>query len=284
MPKLPARFIDIHYHAGVDLYRRRYSTQEAGQRYAEYEGWVVVKSHLGSTAPQAWEARQQGLPVSGSVTLNHINGGLDVRAIEQSVYQHGEDSPTRLVVYLPTLVDARVSRLQRDHFHSRLNEASLGRLRITDDSGHLRPVVWDILRAARDLPVVLATGHANRHEIQEVVEAALKVGLDRLLLTHATHPMCGLTAKDLVSLAELSEVYVEMTALTRVLGYHDEQSFTEMIRSHPRIIYSSDLGQPNQPDIDEWLDISRSWFAEADLNAQDIENLTLRTPRELLAY
>ena len=124
------RFVDIHYHAGVDLYQRRHTTRVAGQRYAEQQGWVVAKSHLGSTAAQAWEARQDGLPVSGSLTLNMISGGLDVRSIEQSTYQHGQDSPMRLVVYLPTLVDLHASTLQRTPFHSRMDAARLGRLRV----------------------------------------------------------------------------------------------------------------------------------------------------------
>jgi hypothetical protein len=277
------RFVDIHYHAGVDLYQRRHTTRVAGQRYAEQQGWVVAKSHLGSTAAQAWEARQDGLPVSGSLTLNMISGGLDVRSIEQSTYQHGQDSPMRLVVYLPTLVDSHASTLQRTPFHSRMDVARLGRLRVSDESGRLRPSVHEVLRAARDLPVVIATGHANRAETLLLVDAALALGLDRLLLTHPTHPMCGLSLEDLASLADLPEVYVEVTALDRLLGHQDPLTFANVARSHPRIIYSSDLGQPNQPNVADWLNISQCWFTEAGLTDVEVAKMTMSMPMSLLA-
>lgn len=280
----PARnFVDVHYHAGVDLYPRRHTTRAAAQRYAELCGWVVTKSHLGSTAAQAWEARQDGLPVSGSVTLNAISGGLDVRAIEQSVYQHGEDSPMRLVVYLPTLVGSHASTLHRTPFHSRMDVAALGRVRVSDDSGRLRPEVLEVLRAARDLPVVIATGHAIRAEIALLVDAALELGLDRLLLTHPTNPMCGLTVPDLASLAELPAVYVEVTALDRLLGHHDAAAFAQVLAAHPRTIYSSDLGQPTQPDVGEWREMSGRWFAAAGLADVEVAKLTMTTPSRLLA-
>jgi len=51
------RFVDIHYHAGVDLYQRRHTTRVAGQRYAEQQrlGGGEEPSR-GRTAAQAWEA------------------------------------------------------------------------------------------------------------------------------------------------------------------------------------------------------------------------------------
>nr|AGZ94204.1 hypothetical protein [Streptomyces sp. MMG1121] len=77
LPPQHARFIDVHYHVGPDAYLRRHTAATAGALYAEHEGWVVLKNHLGSTAAQAWEARQQGLPVSGSIVLNDLAGGFD---------------------------------------------------------------------------------------------------------------------------------------------------------------------------------------------------------------
>ncbi|MGH3437072.1 MAG: DUF6282 family protein, partial [Sciscionella sp.] len=257
---------------------------QAGRRYARSGGWVVVKSHLGSTASVAWEARQEGLPVSGSVTLNDIGGGLAVRAMRQATYQHGDDGPARLLVYLPTLVDACHPTMHgRVPFHPLLDSAEPRGIRVSDESGRLIPVVREILRASSDLPVVIATGHTNREETLRVVDAAVACGLDRLLLTHPTHPMCGLTPQDVASLAHVPQVYMELTALTRLLGHHDGASFAEVIGSHPRVVFSSDLGQPDQPDIGEWLDLSAGWFAEAGIAAGQIARITLEDPRCLLS-
>ncbi|GLZ29261.1 hypothetical protein Lesp02_14510 [Lentzea sp. NBRC 105346] len=280
MPEPLARFVDLHHHAGADLYRRRRSVLATGRVYAELGGWVVVKSHLGSTAAAAWEARQEGLPVSGSVTLNDIGGGLSVRTMERAVFEHGDDGPARLVVYLPTLVGSHhTSRLTRVPFHPLLDVPSL---RGTSVSSSL-PAVREILRAARDLPVVVATGHATRDEILTVVDCAVSLGLDRLLLTHPTHPMCGLTLADLASLADVPQVYVELTALTRLLGHHDGPRFAEVLHAHPRVVHSSDLGQPEQPDVSEWLGLASSWFAEAGLTPARVAAITAGTPGKLLA-
>ncbi|MCF2436677.1 DUF6282 family protein [Streptomyces thinghirensis] len=96
--------MDVHYHAGPDLYRRRLTAAGAGRAYAQVGGWVVLKSHLAPTAACAWEARQEGLPVSGALVLNELAGGVRTRPMEQAVYAHGPDTPARLLVHLPTLV------------------------------------------------------------------------------------------------------------------------------------------------------------------------------------
>ncbi|KDN76898.1 hypothetical protein DF19_14265 [Streptomyces olindensis] len=284
MRELARRVVDVHYHAGPDLYRRRLTTGGAGRAYAEIDGWVVIKSHLGCTAASAWEARQEGLPVSGTVVLNDLAGGVHPRVVEQAVYTHGEDSPARLVVHLPTLVGpAHASRLRRQPFHPRLDPDRWRGARVTDDSGRLRRPVREVLRAARDLPVVLATGHCDREETLRVVEEAARLELPRLLLTHPTHPMTGLTLDDLARLADVPGVHVEITALTLLLGHRDARHLGDVVRAHPRVVFSSDLGQPDQPDPAAWLTTSERWFREADLTPQQVRAVTALNPAALLA-
>jgi hypothetical protein len=282
--ELARAFVDVHHHAGPDVYRRAMTSRQAGRCYAELGGWVVVKSHLGSTAAQAWEARQDGLPVSGTLVLNRLAGGVHPRVLEQSVYQHGPDSPARLVVHLPTLTSpAHPSALPRQSFHPLLDIDRWRGAGVTEDDGRLRPEVVEVIRAARDLPVVLATGHCTRDQTLRIVEQAAQLGLTRLLLTHATHPMSGLTVADLADLAGIEAVYVELTALTRLLGHHDETQFRAVVDAHPRVVFSSDLGQPDQPDVLAWLDISRTWFAEAGIGDDRVRELVLTNPARLLA-
>ncbi|GHC70384.1 DUF6282 family protein [Streptomyces cinnamoneus] len=285
MPDLSGGVVDVHYHAGPDLYERRLTSCRAARAYAAVGGWVVVKSHLGSTASRAWEAREAGLPVSGAVVLNDLAGGVRAQVVEQSVYEHGPDSPARLVVHLPTLTEPGhpATALRRRPFHPRLTaDAWLG-ARVLDDEGRLRKEVSEVLRAARDLPVAIATGHCNREEALRVVDEAVRLGVPRVLLTHATHPMSGFTPADLADLAEPDCVYVELTALTRLLGHHDAEQFRTVLHAHPRIVYSSDLGQLDQPGVAEWLVMSADWFAEAGLTEERIKEVTSTNPARLLA-
>ncbi|MFJ7149062.1 DUF6282 family protein [Streptomyces sp. NPDC100445] len=275
--------VDVHYHAGPDLYRRRLTSAGAGRAYAEVGGWVVLKSHLTSTAARAWEARQEGLPVSGTLVLNDLAGGVRPRAVEQAVYAHGPDSPARLVVHLPTLVGpAHASPLRRTSFHPVLDPARWRGERVLDADGRLRRDVREVLRAARDLPVTVATGHCDREAALRVVDEAVRLDLPRLLLTHATHPMSGFTPAGLADLAHVPGLYVELTALTLVLGHRDAGHLGEVVRAHPRVVFSSDLGQPDQPDVKEWLDLSEHWFRAAGLTSQEIRDVIWKNPVDLL--
>lgn len=276
-----ARFVDVHYHVGPDAYLRRHTAATAGAVYAEHGGWVVLKNHLGSTAAQAWEARQQGLPVSGSVVLNDLAGGFDPRAVEQAVIQHGEDSGLRLLVHLPTVTGrSHRSRLARTPSHPLLKDGQRP-LTVSDGRGELRPEVRELLRAARDLPVVVSTGHADGHEVRLLVEEAVRLDL-RLMLNQPANPMTGLTCKDLVEVAAAEQVWTEQTALTYLLEYQDWEDFAEVLSALPRTVYSSDLGQPSQLDIAPWLTASEEWFGRAGLTPGRIDEITRAAPLEML--
>ncbi|MFJ8646030.1 DUF6282 family protein [Streptomyces sp. NPDC093546] len=275
--------VDVHYHAGPDLYRRRLTSAGAGRAYAEVGGWVVLKSHLTSTAARAWEARQEGLPVSGTLVLNELAGGVRPQAVEQAVYAHGPDSPARLVVHLPTLVGpAHTSALRRTSFHPRLDPDRWRTGPVLDAGGRLRRDVREVLRAARDLPVVVATGHSDREGALRIVDEAVRLDVPRLLLTHATHPMSGFTPGDLADLSRVPQLYVELTALTLLLGHRGVEHLAEVVHAHPRVVFSSDLGQPDQPDVKEWLDLSERWFREAGLTHREISAVTSENPMNLL--
>ncbi|KPI04348.1 hypothetical protein OK074_4665 [Actinobacteria bacterium OK074] len=278
-----ARFVDVHYHVGPDAYVRRHTATAAGARYAGLGGWVVLKNHLGSTAAQAWEARQQGLPVSGSVVLNDIAGGLDPRAVTQAVVQHGEDSGLRLIVHLPTVTGrSHRSTLSRTPSHPILERDGLRPLTVTDESGTLRPEVRELLYMARDLPVVLSTGHADGHEVRLLVEEAVRLDVPRLMLNQPANPLTGLAYKDLVDLASAEQVYTEQTALTRLLGYQDGADFAAVLAHLPRVVYSSDLGQTSQMDIEQWVTRSQEWFTAAELDERRITDITRTTPLRML--
>jgi Family of unknown function (DUF6282) len=283
-PVTSAAFLDVHYHAGPDAYVRRHTAAAAGRRYAGHGGWVVLKNHLGCTAAQAWEARRDGLPVSGSLVLNALAGGIDHRVVVRAVAQHGTDSGLRLLVHLPTVTGrAHRSRLVRDLAHPLLADGGMPPLTVSDESGRLRPEVVELLRMARDLPIVVSTGHASGPEVRRLVDEAVRLGVPRLMLNQPANPLTGLAFADLLELAEAEPVYTEQTALTYLLGYQDWDDFAAVLARLPRVVYSSDLGQPSQPDVTDWLERSARWFREAGLSEARIREITLDNPLRLLA-
>jgi hypothetical protein len=278
-----AKFVDIHYHAGVDTLRRRRTVIQAGEAYAALSGWVVVKSHIASTTATAWEARQHGLPVSGSVVLNHLAGGLDPRVIEHAVLTHGPDAPTRPIVYLPTITGkGPATQRSPDAFHPEIYAHSVG-LPVCGHDGRLLPATVNVIACCADLPVVLATGHSTREEVLRVVDCAVASGVSRIVVTHATHPMVGLTIHDLRDLADIKELYIELTGLTYILGRQRPDQLMSAIRAHPRVILSSDLGQTAHVDVTDWLPWTDSWLRLNGIAHQTIREILVTHPAGLIS-
>jgi hypothetical protein len=276
------RFIDLHYHANPDAFIRRHGAVDAGRQYAAAQGWVVLKNHLGCTAAQAWEARSQGFPVSGSLVLNEIAGGVDVRVVERSLCVRG-DEPGRFIVHLPTVTGRKhTSSLVRNVSHALLQHKPIKPLRVTTQEGRLTPQVLDLLRMARDYPLVISTGHADAHEVRALVDASVRLGV-RLMLNQPANPLTGLNAAELMEIAAAPDVYIEQTALTYLLGYQSEDDFREVLASVPNVVYSSDLGQTSQMDVTDWFAQSQRWFDAFALDALRREEVMLLNPQKMLA-
>ncbi|MFZ4842490.1 DUF6282 family protein [Mycetocola saprophilus] len=257
--------IDCHFHAGPDVLPRAFTIREAGELYRQLNGWVVVKSHLGSTAASAYRARQEGLPVSGTLVLNRLDGGVAPHRVEQAVLAHGGFGPARLIVSLPT----------RD------GSPGAGRhgVRVFDDVGLPLDATLEVLRSVRDTDSVVASGHLTRAESLRLIDAALDVGVQRILLTHALHPMSGFGLVELFALAALDQVWVETTLLSLRLQRVACADATALLTNYPRAVLSSDLGQSEHPGPAEaWRCAQRGMARDAFL----FERVTLTAPQDLL--
>lgn len=278
----PPDFIDVHYHVNPDAYVRRHSAIQAGSVYAKHNGWVILKNHLGCTAAQAWEAREQGVPVFGSVVLNEIAGGINYRVVEHSLCRNG-DNELRFIVHMPTVTGrSHQSSLMREISNPILTGNPIKPLTVSNDTEKLTAATLDIFRMARDFPLVISTGHANKEEVRLLVDAAVKFDV-RLMLNQPANPLTGLTADELLEISQAPNIYVEQTSLTYLLGYQDRDDYYKVLENVPRAIYSSDLGQTSQPDIETWRRLSEKWFSECNLSPQRIHALQCGNPGEMLA-
>lgn len=278
----PPDFIDVHYHINPDAYVRRHGAIQAGNLYARHNGWVILKNHLGCTAAQAWEAREQGLPVFGSIVLNEIAGGINHRVVERSLCQNGDDK-LRFIVHMPTVTGrSHMSKLKRNVSHSLLMRHPIKPLTVSDGSEQLSAATLDIFRMAQDYPIVISTGHANKKEVRLLVDAAISFGV-RLMLNQPANPLTGLSAEEIVEIAQEPNIYVEQTALTYLLGYQSQEDYYKVLTQVPRVIYSSDLGQTSQPDIDQWLKLSEQWFNECQLSSQRSHAIQCGTAQAMLS-
>ncbi|APF04403.1 TPA: DUF6282 family protein [Legionella pneumophila] len=277
------KFIDIHYHATPDLYIRRRNAIEAGKLYHSLYGAVVLKSHIGSTGVQATIGQEMGLPVFPSVVLNHINGGINYRAIIRALSEYQPLFSGKMIVDFPTITGRKFqSKLSRKLTHDNLKQYTQQVETLFGSKQQLRKEVIDILKMARDYPIVLTSGHASRDEIYRLIDACNQYDVPSLLLSQPSNPLTGLKFPELNELLKNEWLWVEQTALTFILGHQDKQDFSQVLTHLPRVIYSSDLGQPSQMDIPEWLHFSKRIFHELDLSEKRKEELLLSNAIALL--
>ncbi len=277
------QFIDIHYHAAPDLYIRRRNAIETGRLYHSLCGAVVLKSHIGSTGIQATIAQEMGLPVFPSVVLNHINGGINYRVVICALSEYQPLFSGKMIVDFPTITGRKLqSKLSRELTHNNLKQYTRQRETLFGSKQQLRKEVIDILKMARDYPIVLTSGLASREEIYRLIDACNQYDVPSLLLSQPSNPLIGLKCPELNELLENEWLWVEQTALTFILGHQDKQDFSQILTHLPRVIYSSDLGQTSQMDIPEWLHFSKRIFHELDLSEKRKEELILSNAIALL--
>lgn len=276
-------FIDIHYHSNPDLYIRRHSAIDAGKEYKKLNGLVMLHSHLSSTAEIAVLGQELGLPLLGAVVLNSINGGIDKKFVLANLAKYQLASQYRLLVSFPTIITTKhVSKLSRSLMHEYLKDIAF----IPENlslNGELRTESLEILELSKTYPVAISTGHASKEEVYLIAEASKKHGLKNVLITQPANPATGFNAEELIELAEnYPDLYIEQTALTYLLGYQSWEDFTLVMQEVPNLIYSSDLGQTSQMDIEEWLTTSHEWFDKMKLSSERIKDITKNNPLKLL--
>ena len=278
------KFIDIHYHARPDLYERRWDAIEAGNMYQTLKGAVVLKSHLGATSVQASLAQRMGLPVFPSLVLNAIAGGIDYRVILRALSEYQPLISAKMIVHFPTITGrAFQSKLSRQVMHPYLSQHSLAGETLSNGNHQLRKEVIDILKVAKDYPIVLSTGHASRDEVYHLIDACGQHNVHTLLINEPSHPLMGLSAVDLKDLVENEFVWIEQTTLTYLLGHQDKEDFSAILTSLPRVIYSSDLGQTTQMDVTAWLNYSDHLLSELGLSDQRKDDLIRLNAIKLLS-
>tara|TARA_Y100000588_G_C14225216_1_gene912812 strand:- start:668 stop:1522 length:855 start_codon:yes stop_codon:yes gene_type:complete len=278
-------FIDCHYHAAPDLYHRRYDAVEAGRHYQQLNGAVVLKSHLGSTTVQANLAQRMGLPVLPSICLNHTAGGIDYRVIINALANYQSDLSFRLMVDFPTITGRSYrSKLSRAFVYSKLSSELMRGETVFNDKLKLDSAVIDVLKLAADYPIILTTGHASRAEIEVLIEACEQYDVPHLLLNQPANPLTGLSAQDLLTWSQNQRVWFEQTYLTYAIQHQSFDDLKTVLQTLPRLIYSSDLGQTSQIDIEQWYNESLTLFEKIDLSPDRVKEIWFENPISLLTY
>jgi len=236
---------DLHVHTAPDIVDRKLDDMDAVSAYrkAGYEG-CVLKNHNEPTGGRAAVMRKvTGFPVYGSVVLNRAVGGLNPAAVAAQLALGAR------VVWMPT-EDAIT------HYRAQLPRGLAGHGLLSDQPSYGTPpvdstnasVVKEILALIADADAVLATGHLSGQECAWLLAQARRHGVTRMLLTHPSYTVPGLSPREISQLAALG-AKVEITAyqLFRQPGMTASLLAEVAVCAGDQLVLSSDAGHPTLP-------------------------------------
>lgn len=286
--ELVAGAYDTHVHVSPDVMPRLVDDVSLARRFADVGmAGFVLKSHYVSTAERAEVVRGvvPGIDVLGALTLNASVGGLNPVAVEIAGRQGAR------IVWLPTVdcVNQRDSRAQAPEgavppMWAQLQDdlAAQGimapAIAVLDADGQVVPALRKVLTVIAKHDMVVATGHLSEPEIAAVVEAAVEVGVRRIVVTHPEFTSQQMSVDVQRSLAERGAL-MERCFTTPHSGKVTWDLFYENIRAvgPEHSVLSSDLGQPFNPPVEDGLALIadrllQNGFSEDDVHVMAVEN------------
>lgn len=179
--------VDLHVHPFPSPFPRRMGIVEATQDAvrAGYRA-IVVKSHHHSMVPDVLALHETGLgdlpvQVFGGVALNPQVGGLNPYAVDLALNLGGK------IVWFPTI--SSHAHLHHEEGGGTFPNATI-QLRhaypisILDESGKVKPEVFDILEQIKAHDAILTGGHLPAAEIGRLITEAQRIGVQRILVNH----------------------------------------------------------------------------------------------------
>jgi hypothetical protein len=166
------------------------------------------------------------------------------------------------------------------HLQQELRDQGIrsGPVHVVDEQGNVLPEVKTLLLSVAKHNLVLATGHLGRDEIFAIVEAALAAKIQYIIITHPEYPSQNLSAEDQIMLAQQG-VFLERCFAPSYSGKVPwERMFANIRASGPEHSFlSTDLGQPDNPPIEDGLalmvdQLLQAGFTEAEIHLMAVVN------------
>lgn len=230
--------IDMHIHSGPDSLAERPLDSIQVARIAEQAGMkgIVLKSFSYNTASDAFLIGQnltEKLRVFGSVVIGYTTTGGLAYAAEtiEAMAKIGCK-----VIWFPAM-DAK---------HCREYLGREGGISILDEDGRLKPEVYEILKVAKQYRMVVCSGHMSYKESTKMFDAAIALGITKMV---ATHPLAELSRFSLDEIKELAAkgVYIEHVYGTLMprLGSMDPSDYVDCVKmvGAEKSLMGTDLAQ-----------------------------------------
>jgi hypothetical protein len=275
--------IDMHIHFNPDslILRREdalelaYSARDLGMR------GLVLKAREFNTVPVALLVGKlvPEVRVFGSLTLDNEVGGLNAAGALSAARMGAK------VIWMPTVTSANSKA--RSESAMGLKLPGQGQV-ILDSKGKLKPEAREILRIVKEYDIVLGSGHVSPQETFALVEEGRRIGLTKMVVTHALQASLmdsGLSADEIKQLAG-SGAFIEHSfwGWMPTVSQADPKQIVESIKSTgaEHCILSSDFGQSYHPPAPEGLRLFIATLMRNGLGEKEIELMVKTNPARLL--
>ena len=283
---------DLHTHVAPDVVERRITDVALARRFAQLGlAGFGLKSHYTSTAERASVVREAvpGVDVIGALTLNRAVGGLNAVAVEIAAREGAR------IVWFPTVSSENEQHevLAADpagnvpvwaRFELELREQGVvpEPVAVVDRSGALLPAARDVLEVVARHDLILATGHLARDEIFALVDAAIAVGVRRIVVTHPEFPSQDISIDDQRALADRGAL-MERAFTTPYTGKTSWERVLEASRAvgAARTVWATDLGQVSNPPVEDGLALMADQFLKAGFSEEEVRTMAVTNTRFL---
>jgi hypothetical protein len=283
---------DLQVHVAPDVIERRTDDIDLAKDFlARGLRGFALKSHYIPTAERAQVVTKAvpGIEAYGAIALNHSVGGLNPVAIEIAGRSGAK------IVWAPTVDAANETAGRLDGGNEKLpfwakiqrEIAAAGITRppmtVLDAEGKISDETRQCLELIAKYNMVLATGHLGRHEIFPLVKEARRLGVKRIVITHAEFPSQNLTGDEQAELADLGAI-IEHCFTT----YHTNKASWEAVFANirrtgvERTMLSTDLGQKTNPPVAEGFAMFAQRLLDAGFTVAEINRMAAAIPQSLI--
>jgi hypothetical protein len=230
------------------------------------------------------------IAVLGALVLNRAVGGMNPLAVEIAAREGAR------VVWMPT-VDSMIEQehlVQAESTGAKLPVWARVQLELRErgiesepvpavaDGGQLLPETRAVLDVVAAHGLVLATGHLGRDEVFAVVEAARQAGVRQIVVTHPDYPAQDFSVEEQLGLADAGAL-IERCFTTPHTGKCSWERWLEGARAvgAERTILSSDLGQVQNPPVEDGLPLMADRLLEAGFSDEEVRIMAVDNTRRL---
>lgn len=247
--------IDLHFHIGPEIVPRKFNNvnQLIQSMNGRIKG-IALKNHFYSTVPFIKEVKcPKNLFLIGSVVLNNSVGGLNPEAI----YSASVLSNIPIIVWFPTInakkfldktkFEIAPEWVNKINFKPRLAKDIKG-IYIIDKNGKLNQKSIEILKVIKNTKSILATGHISAFESIKLVDKALKMGINKIIITHPIYQKINMTTVEQINLAKKGCFIESCYSMYSIDKIPIKKIAYQIKKIGPsQIILSSDVGQKFSP-------------------------------------